>query len=81
MKHDFDFLNQLRGRGLLAEAGTRIRETCGPAACMLVSDDRVFALYGEAVKKSLEEAGIPVEKGIFGADMKVSLVNNGPVTI
>ncbi|MBP5255139.1 MAG: 3-dehydroquinate synthase [Lachnospiraceae bacterium] len=46
------------GRGLLAEAGTRIRETCGPAACMLVSDDRVFALYGEAVKKSLEEAGI-----------------------
>ncbi|MGV3028810.1 D-aminoacyl-tRNA deacylase [Streptococcus hyovaginalis] len=24
---------------------------------------------------------IPVEKGIFGADMKVSLVNDGPVTI
>jgi D-tyrosyl-tRNA(Tyr) deacylase len=25
--------------------------------------------------------GKPVQKGIFGADMKVSLVNNGPVTI
>ena len=29
----------------------------------------------------LEEAGIHVEKGIFGADMKVSLLNDGPVTI
>ena len=28
-----------------------------------------------------EEQGIPVEKGIFGADMKVSLLNDGPVTI
>ena len=27
------------------------------------------------------EAGIKVEKGIFGADMKVSLLNDGPVTI
>ena len=25
--------------------------------------------------------GIKVEKGIFGADMKVSLLNDGPVTI
>ena len=25
--------------------------------------------------------GIKTEKGIFGADMKVSLVNDGPVTI
>ncbi len=28
-----------------------------------------------------EKNGIKVEKGIFGADMKVSLVNDGPVTI
>ena len=27
------------------------------------------------------EYGIKVEKGIFGADMKVSLLNDGPVTI
>ena len=31
--------------------------------------------------RALEEAGIPVEKGIFGADMKVELLNDGPVTI
>ena len=28
-----------------------------------------------------EEKGFKVEKGIFGADMKVSLLNDGPVTI
>ena len=28
-----------------------------------------------------EKKGIHVEKGIFGADMQVSLVNDGPVTI
>ena len=28
-----------------------------------------------------EEIGKPVEHGIFGADMKVSLINDGPVTI
>ena len=29
----------------------------------------------------LKEAGINVETGIFGADMKVSLINDGPVNI
>lgn len=29
----------------------------------------------------LRRTGAPVETGIFGADMKVSLVNDGPVTI
>ena len=28
-----------------------------------------------------KETGIEVEKGIFGANMKVSLINDGPVTI
>ena len=27
------------------------------------------------------ETGIEVQEGIFGADMKVSLLNDGPVTI
>ncbi len=42
--------------------------------------ERAEFLY-EYFCRCLEEAGIPVEKGIFGADMKVSLVNDGPVTI
>ena len=32
-------------------------------------------------KKKAEEAGIPTSHGQFGADMKVSLVNDGPFTI
>lgn len=31
--------------------------------------------------KMIESEGIHVEKGIFGADMKVSLLNDGPFTI
>lgn len=37
-------------------------------------------LYEYFIKKCKEE-GISVQKGIFGADMKVSLLNDGPVTI
>lgn len=29
----------------------------------------------------LSQHGVPVERGIFAADMKVSLVNDGPVTL
>lgn len=35
----------------------------------------------EYFNRTLIEKGIHVEQGIFGADMKVSLVNEGPVTI
>jgi D-aminoacyl-tRNA deacylase len=34
-----------------------------------------------AVVQALRELGARVETGVFGADMKVSLVNDGPVTI
>jgi D-aminoacyl-tRNA deacylase len=35
----------------------------------------------EAVISSLRALGARVETGVFGADMQVSLVNDGPVTI
>lgn len=35
----------------------------------------------DAVVSSLRELGARVETGVFGANMKVSLVNDGPVTI
>ena len=31
--------------------------------------------------KKLEEKGVKVERGVFGAMMEVSLINDGPVTI
>lgn len=38
-------------------------------------------LYEEMKAELSRLAGIPAATGIFGADMKISLVNDGPVTI
>lgn len=38
-------------------------------------------MYEKFCNELEKESGIKVEKGIFGADMKVSLLNDGPVTI
>ena len=35
----------------------------------------------ESFAQAVQDEGIPVEKGRFGADMAVELVNDGPVTI
>ncbi|MGV6805662.1 MAG: D-aminoacyl-tRNA deacylase [Ruegeria sp.] len=35
----------------------------------------------EVFARKLAERGVPVETGAFGADMSVSLINDGPVTI
>jgi D-tyrosyl-tRNA(Tyr) deacylase len=35
----------------------------------------------DAFCAELERLGAPVERGVFGADMQVSLVNDGPVTM
>ncbi|MDP4133713.1 MAG: D-aminoacyl-tRNA deacylase [Bacillota bacterium] len=37
--------------------------------------------YYELFAQKIKELGIPVQKGVFGADMKVSLLNDGPVTL
>ena len=42
--------------------------------------DKAIELY-ESFNTELEKAGIIVEKGVFGADMKVNLENDGPFTI
>lgn len=38
-------------------------------------------LYEAFIKRLSELMGHPIQTGVFGADMKVSLVNDGPVTI
>jgi D-tyrosyl-tRNA(Tyr) deacylase len=35
----------------------------------------------DAVVQALRDLGAQVQTGVFGADMKVSLVNDGPVTV
>src|SRR5207249_1305753 len=38
-------------------------------------------LYELFLRRLAEDFGKPIQKGEFGADMKVALVNDGPVTI
>jgi D-tyrosyl-tRNA(Tyr) deacylase len=42
-----------------------------------VEGERLYLHFSQC----LEKEGVPVENGQFGADMAVSLVNDGPVTI
>lgn len=42
--------------------------------------ERANELFAQFVT-ALKETGIPVGTGVFGADMQVSLVNDGPVTL
>ncbi len=52
-----------------------------PSYIKAAKPDISIPLY-EAFIKSLEEAmGKKIATGVFGADMKVSLINDGPVTI
>ena len=51
-----------------------------PSFIAAARPEKAEPLYEYFIKKC-EEEGIHVEKGIFGADMKVSLINDGPVTI
>ena len=38
-------------------------------------------LYEAMIQQLEKEMGKPIQTGRFGADMNVSLINNGPVTI
>ena len=51
-----------------------------PSYIKALSGDKAILLYDKFNNK-LKEENIKVETGIFGADMKVQLLNDGPVTI
>ena len=51
-----------------------------PSFMAAMAPDRA-RLQIEAVAQALRERGLPVEQGVFGADMAVRLLNDGPVTI
>ncbi|MGX7197466.1 D-aminoacyl-tRNA deacylase [Enterococcus olivae] len=51
-----------------------------PSFIKAARPETAIPLY-EAFNQGLREQNIAVETGEFGADMKVSLVNDGPVTI
>lgn len=52
-----------------------------PSYIKAAKPDVAIPLYEKFLQKLETHIGRNVAKGIFGADMKVSLVNDGPVTI
>src|SRR5690606_26435172 len=52
-----------------------------PSYIKAAKPDVAIPLYEAFVKQMEKETEKPVQTGTFGADMKVELLNNGPVTI
>ena len=52
-----------------------------PSFTDAAKQDFANELYEKFVKYCSEDLNMDVSTGVFGADMKITLVNNGPVTI
>ncbi len=52
-----------------------------PSYIKAAKPEVAIPMYEKFVQKMEDELGKKVQTGIFGADMKVSLLNDGPVTI
>lgn len=75
-------LMDIGGAALVVSQFTLAAETKGnrPGFSTAAAPDEGERLY-EHFSREVASHGVPVGTGIFGADMKVALVNDGPVTI
>ncbi|HXI00596.1 MAG TPA: D-aminoacyl-tRNA deacylase [Sphingobacteriaceae bacterium] len=77
-------LADIDGRILLISQFTLFAQTKKgnrPGFTRAAKSEKAIPMY-EQMKATLEKiTGKPVETGIFGEDMKISLINDGPVTI
>ncbi|WP_417278010.1 D-aminoacyl-tRNA deacylase [Celeribacter sp.] len=75
-------VRDIGGTALVVSQFTLAAETKGnrPGFSTAAAPDEGKALYDYFTDRLVAE-GVPSEKGIFGADMKVSLINDGPITI
>ncbi len=76
-------LPEIKGALLLISQFTLLgdaRKGRRPSYIQAEQPERAERLFWQ-VKQGIEQEGIPVKTGVFGADMQVSLVNDGPVTL
>lgn len=75
-------VRDIGGSALVVSQFTLAADTKGnrPGFSTAAAPDLGTALYAHFTE-ALRATGVACETGIFGADMKVSLVNDGPVTI
>jgi D-aminoacyl-tRNA deacylase len=52
-----------------------------PSFIKAARPEQAIPLYAQFIQQLTQDCGRPVQTGEFGADMKVSLLNDGPVTI
>lgn len=55
----------LVGRDLIGNVGELIKEKCGADKIALISDDKVYAIYGKTVENSLKKSGYEVVCFVF----------------
>lgn len=75
-------VRDIGGSALVVSQFTLAAETKGnrPGFSNAADPQTGKALY-ESFAQHLNDTGVPVQTGVFGADMKVGLINDGPVTI
>lgn len=76
-------IEEVQGEFLVVSQFTLIADTAKgnrPSFFQAAKPDKANAYYEKFIEK-LKNTGLRVQTGKFGADMQVSLVNDGPVTI
>ena len=77
-------LTEIKGQALVVSQFTlhaNTKKGNRPSFIRAARPELAIPLYEKFLKNLEQELSQPVERGVFGADMKVALINDGPVTI
>lgn len=77
-------LHQVQGEVLLVSQFTlhaHTKKGNRPSFIEAARPEKAIPLYEAMIKNLEDKLGKPIQTGQFGADMQISLINDGPVTI